>query len=120
MESSFKNWGLSKDFSDPIYNYLIHGLSPGGFFTALLANDCITALGKSHPSNTLEVLKCIGGWVANYMPAEAWGNYEKIESWLKLSEGQRRKILEDCGLLLTEQQETWATLKDDYILDKAL
>lgn len=118
IQSSFEYWGLTKDFSDPLYHYLVFATSPGGFFTSLLANDCMTALGKSHPANSLEMLKNIAGWVINYMPKEAWGTYEKVEHWKSLNDEQRQRILEDTGLILTPQKETWATLKGDFLLDK--
>ena len=56
LYNSLKNYSVSKDYADPIYNYLVHGFNPGSFFTALLANDFMGAVSRSHPGNTIPAL----------------------------------------------------------------
>jgi hypothetical protein len=109
---TFKKWDVSKDFSEPMYNYLLYGWSPGSCFTSVLANDFARAIQRSHPANTIESFKALVGWIRDTMPEEAHGSYEKVKAWTGINPEQRRIILEDCGLIYTAKEETWLALKD--------
>jgi hypothetical protein len=89
------------DFTGSIYRYLFHGLEPGGFLTSMLANDCMTALARSHPSNSLLELKDVSNWIVNFAPPESWGNYERVAAWCRLTDEQRRARLERYQLATT-------------------
>jgi len=108
---TFRKWDVPKDFADPMYNYLVHGYSPGGFFTSVLANDFHGAIARSHPSNSIEALKQLGGWILDQMPVEARGSYNNVEVWCSLPADVRRTILEDYELIYTEQQEIMMALQ---------
>jgi hypothetical protein len=112
LEKSLKHWEIDKDYADPMINYLVHGFSPGSFFTSVLANDFVDAIGRSHPGNSVPALKNLVGWIVNDMPREAWGSYDVVADWLSMQDVERREILEDAGLIFTERQETWETLKE--------
>lgn len=110
---SLNHWRVAKDFADPMYNYLVHGFAPGGFFTGWYANDA-TAIVHSHPVNTVEALKDLTKWMINCMPHGSWGSHEKVRNWLKMDPAQRRKILEDCDLIYTEKEEVELALRNTY------
>ena len=109
--ATFHLWSVPKDFADPMYNYLVHGYSPGGFFTSVLANDFHSAIARSHPSNTINACKSLGGWILDHAPRETKGSYNNVEVWCSLPADVRRTILEDCELIYTEQQEIMLTLQ---------
>ena len=111
LMATFAKWDVPKDFSDSMYNYLIHGYSPGGFFTSVLANDFHSAIARSHPVNTVNSLKSLGGWILDCVPREAHGSYNNVEVWCSLPADVRRTILEDCELIYTEQQEIMMALQ---------
>jgi hypothetical protein len=108
---TFKQWEVSQDFADPMANYLVYGYEPGSCFTAVLANDWIGAVRSSHPSNTVEAFKGLGGWIYSYMPREAYGDYVRVRAWLDLDPDSRRVILERNRLIYTPKEETWMGLK---------
>ena len=103
-------WDVDREYSEPMFNYLVYGISPGSFFTYVLANDWANAILSSHPSNTILSLKTLTKWMINCMPYEARGNPENVQRWLCMSNEERRAILEDHGLILSAQDETWAAL----------
>ena len=109
--ATFHLWSVPKDFADPMYNYLVHGYSPGGFFTSVLANDFHSAIARSHPSNTINACKSLGGWILDHAPRETKGSYNNVEVWCSLPADVRRTILEDCELIYTEQQEIMLALQ---------
>ena len=109
---TFKNWQVDKDFADPMYNYLVYGFSPGSCFTAILANDFMDAIARSHPGNTIEAFKRLTGWIRDTVPTEARGSYSAVDHWIRLTGPIRREVLESTGLVLTADQEMWLTLKN--------
>ena len=111
LMATFAKWDVPKDFSDSMYNYLVHGYSPGGFITSVLANDFHSAIARSHPVNTVNSLKSLGGWILDCVPREAHGSYNNVEVWCSLPADVRRTILEDCELIYTEQQEIMMALQ---------
>jgi hypothetical protein len=109
---TFKHWSVDKEFADPMYNYLVYGFSPGSCFTAVLANDFLSTVAHSHPSNTIEAFKHLAGWIRDTVPAQARGSYAAVDHWIRLTGPVRREVLESAGLVLSADQEMWATLKD--------
>ena len=109
--ASFAKWDVAGDFAKPMYNYLVHGYNPGSFFTSVLANDFHGAIARSHPANTIPALKQLGGWITDCAPREAHGGYDTVSNWCYLPPKARRQILEEYGLVYTEQQEIMMTLK---------
>jgi hypothetical protein len=104
-------WNVPKEYADPMYNYLIHGFSPGGFFTSVLANDWRTAMMRSHPSNTVEALKAVTGWMHDHLPQEALGSYGAVDGWCRMSDSDRQKILLERCLILESKREVFMALK---------
>lgn len=102
---TFADWQVPKDFADPMFNYLVWGFQPGSFFTAVLANDFIGAIRRSHPGNTLEAKKALAGWIVDKVPGEARGSYELVDAWCDMTSDMRRPILEKCDLIYSEEDE---------------
>ena len=113
-------WRVPKEYFDPLYNYLIFGFSPGGFWTAVLANDFHGAIQRSHPANQVEALKHVSGWINDLFPRISWGSYAKVDGWTEMSSQQRRRHLEGADLIYTEQQEVQLALKGTPIKPEPL
>jgi len=120
LTDTFTQWNVDADFSDPIYNYLVYGYEPGSCFTAVLANDFMDVMLRSHPANTVGAFKALAGWIKDCMPTQAYGSYHAVAEWVKLTSAERRDILEKSNLIYTEKQEMWLALKgkpvDEYAL----
>lgn len=117
---TFEHWAVPRDFADPMFNYLVYGYEPGGCFTAVLANDFISAVRRSHPSNTIEAFKALAGWIMEYCPKEAYGSYANVEAWCDMTSAMRRPILEKKRIIYIEKQETWLTLKEGPVREVVL
>ena len=109
---TFSRWDVPKEFSDPMYNYLVHGYNPGGCFTSILANDFAGAIACSHPANTINAFKSLSGWMRDRMPKEAYGSYKAVDDWCYLKEDARRAVLENHRLVYSTKEEVWIVLKD--------
>jgi hypothetical protein len=117
---TFQSWNVPKDFAEPMYNYLVYGYYPGSCFTSVLANDFLGAIFRSHPSNTIDGFKKLAGWMTDTIPKQAQGSYEAVEDWIKLTDDERRTILESKGLIFTTEEETWKVLKDELSVEPHL
>ena len=118
--TTFHTWHVDREFADPMYNYLVHAFNPGSCFTAVLANDFLGALTRSHPSNTITSLKALAGWIRDTVPEQARGSYEAVEFWTSAGPEFRRDVLEKARLILPEDQEMWQTLKSEPVVEPVL
>lgn len=83
---------FSEDFKESMVNYLIHGFEPGGFATAMLANDLERALYNADTHNRT-VYWGIAIWIREELPARAWGSYEAVRDWCADQDGCRTAYL---------------------------
>ena len=120
MKLSASRWTVPRDYFDPLYNYLVHGYEPGSFWTAVLCNDFMGAVQRSHPSNTIEALKHTVGWICDTFPRESYGDYHRVEQWVDLAPGYRRMSLEAAHLIYTEQEEIIKGLRGDHSTEPQL
>lgn len=114
MMETFSQYEVPKEYADPIFNYLVHGFHPGSFWNSVFANDFMSAVGKSHPANTIGALKKTVSWIMNHMlSGTTHGSYEIVEAWLKKTPEERRATLENLRLIYSEKQEIVMILKDE-------
>ena len=81
---TFANWQVPREYAEPMFDYFVHGYSPGSFFTAVLANDFMRAMACSHPANSIPALKKLAGWIQDTAPDMSWGSYEAVKEWIAL------------------------------------
>jgi hypothetical protein len=117
---SAEEWHVERDYFQPLYNYLVYGWEPGGFWTAVLMNDWFGAIVRSHPSNNVEALKNTSKWIQGTWPRNIYGDYSSVRSWLQQSAAERRTILESAGLIYTEQEEVTMALKGEHVYEREL
>ena len=108
------DWEVSKEYFDPIYNYMVHGFEPGSFYSALLANDMFRAMASCHPANNVNELKKLTAWIRSTMGYGIfWGSEEVVQNWIKMSEEQRREKLELLRLVIPEKDEIVMILRGE-------
>lgn len=112
LMTSLVHYHVPKDFAKPMYNYLVHGISPGGFFRSWYANDASSII-RSHPGNSVVALKDLMRWMLNCMPRVAWGSHDRVNTWLQMDNAVRRKHLEENNLIYTEADEIVMLLKSE-------
>ena len=112
--NTFALHGVPNEYADPLYNYLVHGFQPGSFWTAVLANDFMAAIGSSHPANTVRALKRVVTWLNDTIEhSVAWGTPEAVQHWLQMTPEDRRQVLETNHLVYSVQEEVILILKDE-------
>ena len=71
---------VPKHTQEALQNYLLYGYPPGGFLSAMLANDMYRAIGNADAANK-QAMWAIGYWIVTCAPAQSRGSYERIEHW---------------------------------------
>jgi hypothetical protein len=111
LMQTFADWEVPREYAESMYNYLVWGFRPGSCFDSILANDFAGAILRSHPGNTIEAFKALVAWIDRTVPEEAWGSYNAVYAWCRITPGQRRIILEKHNLIYTSKDEIVMILK---------
>ena len=73
-------------------NYVMHGFPPGGFLTAVLADDYGRAFETADSWNSRDLDNIIEA-VAYACPEKASGSYEAVKDWCSDKDGRRSKYV---------------------------
>lgn len=101
FKASFDEFDVPIEMQEGFWNYFMYGWEPGSFGMAILRNDFRDAVCRAHPALSAEHLREIARWFYNVRLPDAYGSNEKIESWMSLTNEQRREIMEDIRLCPT-------------------
>jgi hypothetical protein len=87
----YHNWNLRNvDLAQTLEHYLMRGFGPGGFTTAVLANDLFGAVAKADHWNKPAIVE-IAQEIARTCPAHAYGSYEAVRAWINDKDNCRSK-----------------------------
>jgi hypothetical protein len=73
---------------DALENYLMRGYQPGGFLTAVLANDLFMAVGRADHWNKSNLHRIVNE-IQNEMTPVAYGSYAAVKEWCYDADGRR-------------------------------
>jgi len=62
--------------------YLLHGIPPGSFLTAVLTNDLREACGRADEVNRAALYQHVF-FLYNYAPRNALGSLENVREWMQ-------------------------------------
>lgn len=63
-----------------IIRYIVSGIRPGDFLSAVICNDLRESFGRADEENR-DALFYIVEWFYNHAPAPCWGSDEKMYQW---------------------------------------
>ena len=92
---------------EALENYLMRGYEPGGFLTAVLANDLRLAVGRADRWNK-DNLTWIATEVFQKVPDVALYSYDAVRDWCRDKEGRRSAYAAQ-----KEKEFTWRSLKGE-------
>ena len=81
----FTGYRMTEQSKESLYNYLVHGLEPGGFMTAVLSNDLYGACARADSAN-IDLLQKYALWIVNHAPYGSYGSAEMVRGWLGKNE----------------------------------
>jgi hypothetical protein len=80
---------------DGVCLWLLHGIAPGSFLSAVICNDLKESFGRADEINR----DCLFEWVQffyNHTPHDCWGSEERAAAWAKRG-GLRGRKAEVAG-----------------------
>lgn len=95
---------FSEDFKGSMERYLLQGLAPGGFATAMLACDWERALYNADTHNRT-VFWAVAMWIRERLPGGSWGSYEAVDAWCRDVDGRRTEFKDQY-----DKETVWLTL----------
>jgi len=66
---------------EAIRRYVVQGIKPGDFLTAVITNDLRGAVGRADAVN-LPLLKTYVQWFYNIAPGSCWGSHDNMREWM--------------------------------------
>ncbi len=78
---------MKQTTQETIDNYVKYGFEPGGFVTAVLANDLMGALARADEQNRADIYE-IAIYIYNNIPSGCHGSYKKVDLWLEKKRGE--------------------------------
>jgi hypothetical protein len=76
------NYTIKQNVIDSLARYIEHGIEPGGFLEAVLANDLMESFGRADMENR-ESLFDICSYIYNELPSNSHGSYDIFNQWIK-------------------------------------
>lgn len=77
-----EDYGIGTTGANALAMYVVEGIQPGGFLSAVLANDLFEAVARADGSNR----KILPEWVRavfNVVPTRAWGSRDAVQAWVE-------------------------------------
>lgn len=81
IEESLVKYNVPEHIHGGLIRYVNNHIAPGGFLTAVLANDLMGAMRRADDINRYHLYD-ICNWLHNCAPSQCYGSYELVEQWL--------------------------------------
>jgi len=81
-EYRFRTWYIPARMFHGIRNYVVNGIKPGNFLTAVFENDLVEAVGRADEEN-LKNLPAYAAYLYNELPPSVWGSKEKVKAHIE-------------------------------------
>lgn len=90
----YHDWNLNnRDLARTLELYLMHGYTPGGFVSAVLAGDLFGAVAKADHYNRPAIAEIVEE-IQYICPAHSYGSYEAVKEWCYDVNGRRSRYAE--------------------------
>src|ERR1035437_2551850 len=77
---TFREFYIPERMMDELERWVLYGIQPGGFLTAVLENNLRSACEQADDEN-LHNLPAYVAYLYNNVPADCWGSNEKMKAW---------------------------------------
>lgn len=77
------NWsGIPDYMRGAVERYVMHGVPPGSFLTAVFCNHFLDAVGQADNTNA-QCLSAYARFLYNHVPGECKGSSTRVADWIK-------------------------------------
>ncbi len=89
-ESAYDSYSIPEYMRSGIEDYLLHGLLPGSFLTAVLKNNLCEAVSAADDMNMLLIPSYVK-LLYNHAPMDSWGSPEIVKRWKEQERSIKKK-----------------------------
>jgi len=82
LRQSLDEYGVPDHMHGGITRYILQGIPPGDFLTAVICNDLMNALGRADDINR-EALFSFVNWFYNVAPTDCWKSKKNMQDWIE-------------------------------------
>jgi hypothetical protein len=79
---SLRQYRVPEHLHGAIVRYVLRGIPPGGFLSAVICNDLKESLGRADEINTAAIFNIVS-WFYNCAPSECWKSQPHMNAWIK-------------------------------------
>lgn len=87
---AFRGVKIPEGLHEGIVAYIVDGITPGGFFTAILCNDLRGAFQRADVES-LKAIHALIVYMLNNAPSTCWGSVERMVAWQRERQGNPLK-----------------------------
>lgn len=80
LRDSLAEYQIPEHMHDGAVMYVLHGVPPGNFLTAVLENDLHEAVARADAENQRQLVQWVK-WFYNEAPGACWGSPEHLQAW---------------------------------------
>lgn len=73
--------GVPEHLRDGLRSYILQGLPPGGFLSAVLEHDLFQSFARADDESRAGLFGLVS-WIYNHAPGGCHGNREKVTEWI--------------------------------------
>ncbi len=82
LDETLKQYQIPEHMHCAITDYIVDGIPPGDFLTAVLSNDLQEAVARADSENQAALVQWVC-WLYNEAPSDCWGSLEKVADWIQ-------------------------------------
>lgn len=92
LRESLLKYQVPHHTHDGIVLYVLYGVPPGGFLTAVICNDLMESFGRADEDNR-EHLFDIVNWFYNCAPTGCWKSAANMNAWMEALQHKQQEIV---------------------------
>ena len=81
LQRDLEKHNIPEHMRPGVMRYIMKGIPPGGFLTAVLENDLFEAMSRADSDN-IEALRNWVLFIYNCVPSTCWGSQSTITEWM--------------------------------------
>lgn len=78
---ALQGYAIPETLHGGLVRYLVDGIRPGSFLSAVLENDLLEAVLRAEPVVNLVALPALMRFLVNEAPSASWGNPDRVTLW---------------------------------------
>lgn len=93
LHDSLKEYGIPEHMHHAAADYILRGIHPGHFLSAVISNDLAEAVARADAENQRRLVQWVK-WLYNEAPSTCWGSPDRLRQWVQKFARERQEQVE--------------------------